>query len=299
MPFYRRHPITGELIVVAPQRSARPNAFGDSADDEPCPFCAGSEHLTPPEIARKGTPAAWSVRVFPNKYPAVDAETRDERGVLRGGAHEVIVESPDHDATIESLSPKQMGEAVDVYIERFQALAASYASVSIFKNDGAAAGASLPHVHSQVVALPFVPARAAEEVAGFREAARCPLCALVAEPRYVVRESESFLAVAPAAARMAYEQWIVPRVHAPSFAALGTGARGELASHLQRGVGALRRQIPGAAFNWAFHNFAEDAGHWYVALFPRVTLLAGFELGSGTAIDIVGPEATVEALREG
>jgi UDPglucose--hexose-1-phosphate uridylyltransferase len=299
MTVYRRHPITGELIVVAPQRSARPNAFGSGNDEEPCPFCAGNEHLTPPEIARKGTPGAWSVRVFPNKYPAVDAGTQDETGRLRGGAHEVIVESPDHAATIESLPATRMGDTVDIYIERFGALAASYPSVSIFKNDGAAAGASLRHVHSQVIALPFMPARTAEEVAGFREAATCPLCDLVAQPRFVIRESESFLTVAPAAARMAYEQWIVPRVHAPSFAALDAGARGELAEHLQSDVASLRRRIPGTAFNWAFHNFAEGAAHWYVALFPRVTLLAGFELGSGTAIDVVGPEATVEALRLG
>jgi UDPglucose--hexose-1-phosphate uridylyltransferase len=290
MSFYRRHPITGEWIIVAPQRGERPNAFGTAADDEPCPFCAGNEHLTPPEIARRGTPEAWSVRVFPNKYPAVDAETRDESGAMLGGAHEVIVESPDHEAAIDSM---QLADAVDLYIERFTALAGLYASVSIFKNDGAAAGASLPHVHSQVIALPFVPARAAEELAGFREASRCPLCALVAEPRFVIRESESFLTIAPAAARMAYEQWIVPRVHAPSFSSLPAGSRQELASHLRSGVAALRARIPGAAFNWAFHNFADDAAHWYVALFPRVTLLAGFELGSGTAIDVVGPEATV------
>jgi UDPglucose--hexose-1-phosphate uridylyltransferase len=297
MSFYRRHPITGEWIIVAPHRSERPHAFADDGDEGPCPFCAGNESQTPPEITRKGTAAAWTVRVFPNKYPAVDATTQDESGTMRGGAHEVIVETPDHQTALESLPVERMTDAVELSIERFSALAATYASVALFKNDGAAAGASIPHMHSQVIALPFVPVRAAEELAGFRESSRCPMCALVSAPQLVLRESKSFLTVAPKAPRMPYELWIVPREHSRNFASLDAAMRRELASTLQQGVAALRRRTPGVAFNWAFHNFADETAHWYVALFPRLALLGGFELGSGTAIDVVGPEATLRDLR--
>ena len=272
---FRVHPLTGEPIVYAPERAARPRAFGD-ASEERCPFCAGHESDTPPEITRSGEP--WRVRVFPNKYPPVE------------GA-EVIVESPRHEETFDALGHAE--EVVHAYVERYRAHERA-AYVSIFKNEGARAGASIPHLHSQVIPVPFVPPRIERERAGFARATSCPLCA---PEGHLIAETPSFLWLAPAASTMAYQQWIVPRRHIHEIAAF-TGAEVRELAGLLRSAARATRAIS-SAFNWAFLNFpGEEKAHCYLDLFPRLSVIAGFELGTGTFVEIIDPAAAARRLRE-
>ncbi|HEX6158845.1 MAG TPA: DUF4931 domain-containing protein [Thermoanaerobaculia bacterium] len=261
----RRNPLTNEPIVFAPARASRPHALSGDASEIVCPFCPGNEDQTPPEIARAGDP--WRVRVFPNKYPSVENA-------------EVIVESADHDAAFERIEHAE--EVVATYIERRRAHA-SAEYVALFKNEGERAGASIPHGHSQVMPLDFTPPRIAREAESFREG-HCPLCD---DPGEVIGESASFIWLAPHGSSMPYQQWLVPRRHTNR---IGDDGVAELAMWLRRSASGMRALAP--AFNWAFVEFPRHPrGHWYVDLFPRLTAIAGFELGTGTFVEIIDPAA--------
>jgi UDPglucose--hexose-1-phosphate uridylyltransferase len=260
----RRNPLTGDPILFAPERAARPHAFGKTSDDARCPFCAGHEEDTPPEILRVGDP--WRVRVVPNKFPPI------------AGA-EVIVESERHEARFEN------AEVVHVYAQRHRAHADA-AYVALFKNEGARAGSSIAHIHSQLIPLPFVPPRIERESSAFANA--CPLCA--AHPN-VIRETSAFTWFAPHASSMAYQQWIVPKRHVASIGELRDAELDDLAALLRDASRAMFDIND--AYNWMFVN----TPHFYVDLFPRLTTLAGLELGTGTFVEIIDPAAAAERLR--
>lgn len=265
----RKTPITGDPVIFAPERGARPNVY----DGEACPFCPGAESETPPEVARDGDP--WRVRVFPNKYPATPQ-------------HEVIVETPDHDATFDQLAPEHAARAVDIAFDRYRALREAAAYVCLFKNHGRAAGASIPHTHSQILGIDFIPLRPAREGAAF--ARRCRLCAMETHP--LIAETDHYRWLAPLGATLPYQQWIVPRAHGNEM-----DEPCELASLLQSAARAMLSVAD--AFNWAFVNFPhEERGHWYVELVPRLAAIAGFELGTGTFINTVDPAETARRFRE-
>jgi UDPglucose--hexose-1-phosphate uridylyltransferase len=262
-----RNPITGDAIIVAPDRASRPDAFREQT--ERCPFCPGNEADTPPEIWRDGNP--WQIRIFPNKFPATER-------------HEVIVEGADHNSTFDRLSPDVAAKVVDQYIARYHLLSLSSRYVCVFKNHGMLAGATIPHPHSQVLGTPFLPPRIARERAAF--VGRCPLCDL---PDGTIDQTENYRWVAPRGAMMAYEQWIFPIRHANE---MQEGR--ELVTLLQRAArGMLTRSD---AFNWIFMNFPDEpAGHWYVQLLPRLTMYAGFELGTGSAINTVDASSVIDS----
>lgn len=262
-----RAPITGDPVIIAPDRASRPNAYREL--DEACPFCPGNETLTPPEIARAGDP--WNLRVVPNKYPATDR-------------HEVIIESRDHNATFDAVANAY--EVVDTYVDRYYALSADAAHVSIFKNHGAMAGASIPHLHSQVIATAFVPPRVRHEAAAFQH--RCQLCH---SDDHLIRDTDNYRWIAPRGSMFAYEQWIVPKRHDSEIA-----DPMELADVLQASARAMSRL--GDSFNWIFMNFPRTPqAHWYVQAFPRLAVHAGFELGSGTAINAADPAEAARFYR--
>jgi len=282
----RRNLITGEQILFAPDRAERPNAFsvGQTFLSGQCPFCPGNESLTPPEIARVGDP--WRVRVFPNKYPALDH-------------HEVIVESPAHDATFDSIDAE---EVVAMYLARYRAMVSrsGVRAVMLFKNHGRAAGASIAHLHSQIAAMPFVPPRMTREAFGFAKANSCPLCGAISTHHVadlVIDETATMVRLAPHGSTFAHQQWIVPKRHVNDVAALTEVEARDIASLLQRASAGMRKIS--ASHNWMFLGFPEVASaHCYVDVFPRVTNVAGFELGTGTFIDVVDPAATARILSE-
>jgi UDPglucose--hexose-1-phosphate uridylyltransferase len=252
-----RTPITNDPVILAPAREERPNVF----DGAPCPFCPGAEDQTPPEIARDGEP--WRIRVFPNRYPPTEHA-------------EVIVESASHTDSFDELSSDHAARVVEFYFERYRENPANY--VSIFKNHGRFAGASIPHLHSQIVGTPFIPLRPAREGEAF--AARCQLCD---RDDPLIRETEHYRWIAPRGSLLAYQQWIVPKRHEHDL-----NEPYELASLLQSSARAMRRISD--SYNWAFITFPhQPRGHWYVELFPRIAMIAGYELGTGTFINTVDP----------
>jgi len=262
-----RTPITQDPVILAPGREQRPNVF----EGAPCPFCPGTEDQTPPEIARDGEP--WRIRVFANRYPPTEHA-------------EVIVESAKHEEPFDALPPDHAARVVEMYFERYRAIGANY--VSIFKNHGRRAGASIPHLHSQLVGTTFVPLRAARESDAFARAARCPLCEAGHHP--LIAETDNYRWIAPRGSRLAYQQWIVPKSHEHDL-----GDPRELASLLQSSVRAMRGISD--SFNWAFVTFPhEPCGHWYVELFPRIAMIAGYELGMGTFINTIDPADAAKVL---
>lgn len=277
---FRTNPITGERVLFAPNRAARRGAFGGGSEER-CPFCPGHESDTPPEVARAGDP--WRVRVFPNKYPPID------------GA-EVIVESPSH---AESFADVEHAEdVVRMYADRCRAHEDA-AFVSLFKNEGAKAGASIPHVHSQVVPLPFVPPRIERELAGF--ARGCVLCMECGDASrrspYIIRETESFVWLAPYASAFAHQQWIAPKRHVSALTSLTDAELRGLASLLRSSARATRSVAN--AFNWMFLSFPRNAeAHFYVDVTPRAAVIAGFELNTGTFVEIIDPADAARRLRE-
>lgn len=260
-------PIMGEPVILAPEREKRPNVY----DGAPCPFCLGAESQTPPEVCRDGDP--WRIRVFPNRYPPTE--------------HcEIVVESARHDDAFDELLSDHAQRVVEITFERYRALAAKAAYVCIFKNHGRLAGASIPHLHSQLVGLPFLPPRIAAEGEAFARAATCPLCDGSAHP--VIDETEHYRRIAPRGARFAWQQWIVPKTHEHQI-----DDPRELATLIQPSVRKLRTISD--AFNWTFINFPhQERGHWYLEIIPRTAMIAGLEIGTGTFVNTVAPEASLQ-----
>jgi UDPglucose--hexose-1-phosphate uridylyltransferase len=264
-------PITDDPVILAPSREERPNVY----EGAPCPFCPGAESETPTEIARDGDP--WRIRAFANRYPPTDAA-------------EIIVESARHDDSFDALARDHAARAVELSFARYRALRAKAAYVSIFKNHGRMAGASIPHLHSQLVGTPFIPLRPGREGEAFARAGRCALCEANEHP--LIGETENYRWIAPHGARLPYQQWIVPKSHEHDL-----GAPRDLPALMQASARAMHGISD--AFNWAFITFPhEQHGHWYLELFPRTTMVAGFELGSGTFVNTI-PSETVSRMFSG
>ena len=238
MSEFRKDPLTGRAVIIAPERAQRPLSFGSTSSAEsaqPCPFCPGNEQLTPPESWADRPPDSppdrpgWSIRVVPNKYPAVTAADGAAEGQSADrsagvGIHEVIIESAAHVANLAALDAAQYQRIFHAYRGRLRALREDrrWRFFLIFKNQGERAGATLEHVHAQLLGLPFVPADVETELAGarayYRSSARCFYCAMIerelqAQVR-VVTSTAAFIALCPVAPRFAFETWILPRLHA-------------------------------------------------------------------------------------
>lgn len=326
-PELRIDPLTGLRTVLAPARADRPFSFESSTTHEDaraqCPLCEGREDWTPPETyARRpgdGGPdtPGWRVRAVPNKYPLLEPGDPDQgadplasgRGdpelLVAGhatGHHEVIVHAPEHVASMSDLGPEQFELAVAAWRERARAHGGA-ACVHVMVNEGPAAGASLEHSHAQLYALDFVPALIARERERFtahntRTMGGCLMCDLLQEEvrrrERVVAVDDDAVLLAPFAARSPYELQLVPRRHEPRFAESGAGAR-LLHEGLLRLKGRLGASPPLNLWVRTAPRGAEHF-HWHVDVVPRLTRLAGFELGTGLAVNIVPPERVAQEL---
>jgi UDPglucose--hexose-1-phosphate uridylyltransferase len=291
-----------------------------------CPFCEGQEGKTPPEIAavrRPGTAPntpGWEVRVVANKYPALRIEGTSQvttHGLFETmgglGAHEVIIETPQHPLHPATMLPVQLGTVIWMYREvpfpvhqddRFKYLL-------LFRNHGRTAGASLSHPHSQLIALPIVPKRAIEELesaqAYFAREGRCVYCDILEqetrERSRVVWENAEFLVFAPFAAWCPFECWIVPKRHEASFGNLSDQQIPALADAMHQTLGRLYHCLKNPPYNFIIHTAPYDAKvghfyHWHIEIIPRLSQVAGFEWGSGFYINTVPPEDAARYLRE-
>jgi UDPglucose--hexose-1-phosphate uridylyltransferase len=326
-PELRIDPLTGLRVVLAPARADRPFSFESSetldAAREVCPLCEGHESWTPPETyaLRPGggepdTPG-WLVRAVPNKFPLLEprdsgeeVDTDPGRGdpelFVAGkatGFHEVIVHSPEHVASMTALDADQFGHAMGGWLQR-SAAHEDAAYVHLMVNEGHAAGASLEHSHAQLYALDSVPATVAREREHFtahnsRTMGGCLLCDLLAEE---VRRRERVVAVddhavllAPFASRGPYELQLVPRRHERSFSESEPATLGLLREGLRRLTAKLGAPPPLNLWVRTAPQGAEHF-HWHVDVVPRLTRLAGFELGTGQYVNIVPPERAAEQL---
>ena len=325
----RKDPITGRWVIISTDRRKRPSDFRlepvHIKPDPSCPFCEGHEHMTKGELLsrrRNGShpnQPGWDLRVVPNQFPVLRVEGGLERqgeglfDKMNGiGAHEVIIESPKHDDTLATMSPETVEQVLSAFRERVLDLKQDrrFRYIIIFKNHGAAAGASLDHSHSQLIALPIVPREVRDEVDGakahFASKERCVFCDIVrqelADGRRVIAESPEMVALAPYAPRFPFETWIMPRRHQARYE---DGQRHEYAA-LARMLGdilrRMNRMLKSPPYNLLIHSapMSEPADyyHWHVEIIPKLTKVAGFEWATGFYLNPTAPEEAAQVLRD-
>jgi UDPglucose--hexose-1-phosphate uridylyltransferase len=294
----RRNPVSGKLTIVAPARASRPAdaMAGRDAGSSPCPFCAGNEALTPPEVdalrPAGGAPdgPGWAVRVVPNKYPALEAR------------HEVIVHAPEHEAELEDLDDGALAEVLGMWQRRIAALLeGGAAAATLIGNLGAGSGASLEHPHEQLFATPVVPPLLLDEILeAERHSSRYGTCVVCDEleraGRRLVLGGDVTVWV-PSATRFNGELWLAPSAHEADFRAADTRA---VAPALRRALTAVKASIGGAPLNFWLHTApagARGTFHWHLEFAPRTATLAGFELGTDMALVTKAPEAAAAEYR--
>jgi len=292
--------LTGETVILATGRALRPDTFRVQAAPLPaavasCPFCPGNEHETPPEVMRMGPGAAetpgWRVRVVPNKYPLV--------GDGVAGAHEVVILSPAHDQSVGELAAPAMGDAFVALRDRTAFhLGNGLVYAQPFVNHGKAAGASIEHPHAQLVALDFVPDRVAARAKRFAAAGDLVRTDMDASP--LVADGD--VAVwCPYGSATPYVARVAARDAGPRFDEATDEEVRAVADALQDTVARMQKLLGGLAYNVVIETAPRDLNtefHWWVDVIPRLTVAAGFELGTGTWANIVAPDAAAAALRE-
>jgi UDPglucose--hexose-1-phosphate uridylyltransferase len=329
MPDLRKDPIVGRWVIVAKSRAKRPHNFESTPKIHPggfCPFCEGHEEQTPNEIiayrpaGSQANRVGWRVRVVPNKFPALEIEGElHKRGegiydMMRGvGAHEVIIESPEHLLSTADLSEENLREVFWVYRDRMVDLKKDRRLVygMIFKNVGAAAGASLEHTHSQLIVTPIVPINVREEMTGSQEffnyRGRCVFCDMIqqelATEKRIVLDTPGFVAFCPFASRFPFETWVLPKIHSSHYENIQKNGIEELARVMKRVVANIETALDRPSYNYIIHTGPFDSQelghyHWHIEIIPRLTKTAGFEWGSGFYINSVPPEEAASFLRD-
>jgi len=323
----RKDPITGRWIIVNTEKSTPPNEFNlekpKKKGAKNCPFCPENEKMTPPEIiAHRRIGAAnspgWWIRVVPNKYPALMLEgelNKEGIGVfdkMNGiGAHEVIIDSPDHYKELSDVDDKQAEEVIWAYLGRSIDLRRDprFKYILIFRNYGKAAGASLEHPHSQIIALPIVPKRVNEEIksAGkyYEYKERCVFCDLIRQElddkERIVCENKYFVCFAPFVSRFPYELWIIPKKHSSDFSHLEKESVRPLGVILRDALHKLKKLLNDPPYNYIIHTspingHEREDYHWHIEIIPKLVTVAGFEWGSGFYINPVAPEEVSKNL---
>ncbi|MGB5924976.1 MAG: galactose-1-phosphate uridylyltransferase [Dehalococcoidia bacterium] len=326
----RQDPTTEEWVIIAKERAKRPHDFfrRQTKPDLPpfspsCPFCPGNETETPPEVLlyRSEEAQGWRVRGFANRFAALRPEgstvRREEKDFFLQmdgiGVHEVIVESPVHNRPLALMEDSGVQDVLCAYQERYRALSRlSFVNlVIIFKNQGPSAGTSLEHPHSQLVATPVVPKhiRMKYEVAirYYDNTGRCLYSDLVEHElrmgKRVVMETERFVVFHPFASHQPFETWIVPKIHRACFGNTSTEEVENLAHVLRIVLLKLYRGLNNPDFNYVIDTAPvgdENKNYylWHLRIIPRLTQVAGFEIGSGININTALPEETARFMRE-
>ncbi len=329
MPELRKDPITGRWVIISTDRARRPSDFKQESvvmtGTRFCPFCPGNEDKTPPEVLAYSTEGLrgnhrWSLRVVPNKFPALRVEgdlDRQGEGLydrMNGvGAHEVVIESSDHMKTLAEMEERQVAELIWAFRDRVVDLKKDrrLRYVMLFKNHGEAAGASLEHPHSQIIALPVVPKRAQEELDGARKyfdfKERCVYCDIlrqeVRDGERVVLQTEEFLTTCPFASRFPFETWIIPFRHDSHFENIQEREVYNLAWMVKSVLKRMDRVLERPAYNLIIHTApVQEPGyshyHWHVEIIQKLTRVAGFEWGTEFFINPTPPEEAARFLRD-
>lgn len=326
MPELRQNFFTKEWVVIATERAKRPEQLivhrphrALTSYSANCPFCPGNEDQTPPELLRlPNGDGSWKIRVVPNKFAALVREVPPTRTVHRSrrtiqgfGVHDVIVETTDHSQAMALMSDVHVTDVLRIYKARYDELSLDprIAHVTIFKNHGVDAGTSLEHPHSQLIAAPVISYQVRQR---FSEALRhhddfgvCMFCQMIEEElemnERMVLVTEHFVGLQPFASPTPFCTHIYPRRHMASFGDISAKEIADLGRVLRTILAKLYHGLEDPDFNLTVRTApAECVGvkyfHWYLSVIPRLTRVAGFELGSGMFINTVLPEAAAEFL---
>ncbi len=327
MPELRQNRYNKEWVILATERAKRPEELvvkrekRDVLHYSPnCPFCPGNEHLAPPAVLTVPSDnGAWKLRVVPNKFAALarDGEPtwkieRSHRSMNGVGLHDVVVETTDHALTTALLPEPQVVEILRAYKRRFDDASsdARVQHVTIFKNHGVSAGTSLEHPHSQIISTPVISHhvrnRMYEALRHYDEYGECIFCSTlqqeIEEGRRIVMVSRHFVALEPFASASPFYTHIMPKRHMASFGEITYQEMVDLAHVLRTVLAKLYVGLQDPDFNYTIPTASqENAGvkfyHWYINIIPRLTRVAGFEMGSGMFINTVPPESAAEFLR--
>jgi UDPglucose--hexose-1-phosphate uridylyltransferase len=329
LPQLRKDPITGRWVIIANERARRPTDFIRRPAASPaaalCPFDPGNEAKTPPEVLAYRSSGGrdepgWRVRVVPNKFPALRIEgdlDRQGEGMydkMNGiGAHEIVIETPDHGTSWSEMPEPQIQEVLRAFQDRVNDLKRDhrFRYIILFKNHGEAAGASLEHPHSQLIALPVVPENVKEELDGalqfYEQKERCIFCDIVTQESAagvrLVSETDRFVAIEPYAPRFPFETWILPKRHASHFESSDGPTLENLAWVLRSTLRKINKTLERPAYNFIVHSAPVQEGplsyyHWHIEIAPRLTRIAGFEWATGFYINPTPPEESARFLRE-
>ena len=329
MPELRKDPITGRWVIIATGRAKRPSDFIRQPVPPPtasvCPFDEGNECKTPPEVLAYRSNGGrdepgWRVRVVPNKFPVLGIEGKLDRSGegmydrMNGiGAHEVIIETSEHAQTLADMPEGQIKEMLWAFKERVNDLKKDmrFRYIILFKNHGEAAGASLEHPHSQLIALPIIPRLVKEEMDGARVyyemKERCIYCDIVQQETSagtrLVMETDRFAVIEPYAPRFPFETWILPKQHESHYEASDAAVIQNLAWVLRSTMRKIDKALERPAYNFVIHSAPVREAplahyHWHVEIIPKLTKVAGFEWGTEFYINPTPPEESAKYLRE-
>lgn len=335
----RKDYLLDRWAVIATERGRRPTDFAKKerkhAEMSACPMCAGNERMTPPAVlvylkSAKGIRkdrdtdnvrlTDWLIRIVPNLYPAFSPpkDRKDEKQIMKSGDlaravghHEVLVESPNHDEHPADAKIPQLVHVINGYIDRLQELTAKpyVRYVSIFRNHGVEAGASLSHAHSQIIATPSLPRIISEEMEAsknyFDRMKECVFCSIMENeekgPRVILDNSE-FTAFAPYASINPMEFWIFPKKHETSLLEMSNTEVKSFAETLKTCLSGLKTLVNDPPYNYGFHlatdKESRDYYHWHLEVYPKLSTWAGFEKSTGMYINTMMPEKAAESLRE-
>jgi UDPglucose--hexose-1-phosphate uridylyltransferase len=341
MPYneLRKDYLLDRWVVIATERGRRPTDFAkqkkEPAQASVCPLCPGNEHMTPPAVLvylksngeiRKDKdengfrPKNWLIRCIPNLYPAFapPQAQSDQTQIMKSdsfglaiGHHEVLVESPRHDEDPADAKLPQLVHVINAYIDRLRELSAKpYVQyVSIFRNHGLEAGASLSHAHSQIIATPFVPTIVDKEIAAsknfWNQHGKCVFCDIIEKesksPR-LVHDNARFVVLAPYASVHPMEFWILPKKHDANILSLTHTEVEAFAETLKASLKGLKDLVNDPPYNYGFHlstnKEAENCYHWHLEVYPQLAIWAGFEKSTGIYINTVTPETAAAELRK-
>ncbi|MDX5152317.1 MAG: DUF4931 domain-containing protein [Acidiferrobacterales bacterium] len=339
--------VPSESVLVATARGMRPKKAEEPAPRDTrahvdtCPFCRGNEDKTPPEIAAYPESGNWEIRIVENLYPVLGDDRNDtsfsfglQQAMDGYGRHEVMIDHFQHGIAIHEMSDAHLAMLFGAYQDRMKQLYKNDSRlryVLVFKNFGPAAGGSIPHTHSQIIATPVIPENVAREVRNSREfhdkQHQCIFCTLIDEAltfeatiydrgsgeirrkinvgQYVVERGEKFIAIKPFASRYEWEVHILPLRHEADFLNEKPEDLDDLAKVMRRTMARLDAVLGGAQYNFFLHSLPHDAKsencrqsyHWHLEICPRTSIPTGFELGSGLFVNTISPEEAAERLR--
>jgi UDPglucose--hexose-1-phosphate uridylyltransferase len=330
MPEFRQNYATKEWIILAPERGKRPHDWARESKPETvaavdpyvsdCPFCAGNEDKTTDAVYVWPSENDWQVRVVSNKFAALQRDLNPVRNLdgaflaAEGfGIADVVIEHPKHDRTLATMTVGEVEQVLRGYVARQVAMNADdrVNLVTIFRNHGARAGTSLEHPHSQIIATPIVPPHVRypieRAVHHYDQYGRCVYCDMLGEEirqgDRVIMETSGFVAFCPFAAKSPFECRIYPKRHLASFFLLGEQELAELAGMLRTVLAKIYHGLHNPDYNYIIRSAPvgdHDTRylHWYMVIIPKITIPAGFELGSGIYINTTTPEDAAEFLRE-